>query len=79
MKVNKTLIQIAATYGVSVADVRRDIQEALDEGWNNPDPEVHEYWRKIPSRSEKPTIEEVITFMTRETKRKTPHNSLSYF
>ena len=69
MKVNKTLIQIAATYGVSVADVRRDIQEALDDGWNNPNPEVHEYWRKIPSRYEKPTLEEVIDFIVKENKR----------
>jgi len=79
MKVNKVLMHIATENKVSVGEVRRDIQEALDEGWNNPDPAVQEYWRRIPSRSEKPTIEEVITFMARETKRKTPHNLLSYF
>ena len=70
MKVNKALIQIAATHGVSVTDIRRDIQKALDEGWNNSDPKVQEYWRKIPSRCEKPTLEEVIEFMAKEIKRK---------
>ena len=69
MKVNKTLIQIAATYGVSVTEVRRDIHEALDAGWNNPDPQVQEYWRNIPCKSDRPTMEEVIRFMANETKR----------
>jgi hypothetical protein len=53
---------------VSVGEVRRDIQEALGEGWNNPDPGVQEYWRKIPSRYEKPTLEEVIDFIVKENK-----------
>lgn len=70
MKVNKALIQIASAHGVSVTTVRHDIQSALDEGWNNPDPMVQEYWRKIPSKREKPTLDEVIEFMTKEIKRK---------
>lgn len=70
MKVNKALIHIAAAHGTSLTEVRHDIQSALDEGWNNPDPKVQEYWRKIPSRREKPTLEEVIEFMAKEIKRK---------
>ena len=70
MKVNKALIHIAAAHGTSVTEVRRDIQSALDAGWNNPDPKVREYWRKIPSRHEKPTLEEVIKFMAKEVTRK---------
>ena len=66
MKVNKALIHIAVAHVTSVTEVRRDIQKALDEGWNNSDPKVQEYWRKIPSRCEKPTLEEVIEFMAKE-------------
>lgn len=70
MKVNKALIQIAAAHGVSVSEVRCDIQKALDEGWNSPDTNVHDYWRKIPSKHEKPTLEEVIKFMAKEASKK---------
>lgn len=70
MKLNKALIQIAAHNGVSVAEVRCDIQAALDEGWNNSDPLVQEYWRKIPCKGDKPTLEETIAFMAKESKRR---------
>lgn len=68
MKPNKALAQIAEMNGISITEVRRDIQAALDEGRNNPDPKVQEYWRKIPSRHEKPTIEEVIKYITKKVK-----------
>ena len=70
MKVNKALIHIAVAHVTSVTEVRRDIQKALDEGWNNSDPKVQEYWRKIPSKHDKPNLEEVIQFMTEEVNRK---------
>lgn len=66
MKINKVLMKIAAEHGVSVMEVRQDIQAALDEGWNNPSPEVQNYWRKIPSRFNKPTVEEVIDYIAKE-------------
>lgn len=68
MKAKKAVIQVAVQNGVSVAEVRRDIQEALDEGWNNPDPQVQEYWRSIPSKHEKPTIEEIIEYISKKVK-----------
>ena len=66
MKVNKALIHIAVAHVTSVTEVRRDIQKALDEGWNNSDPKVQEYWRKIPSKHEKPTLEEVIIYFSKK-------------
>lgn len=63
MNLNKILKQIAVKNSVSVAQVRRDIQAALDEGWNSRDKKVREYWSKIPTRHEKPTLKEVILFM----------------
>jgi len=68
MKAKKAIEQVALKNGVSVSQVRRDIREALNEGWNNPDFTVQRYWRSIPSKHEKPTIEEVIDFIAKESK-----------
>ncbi len=69
MDLDKIFKQIAIKNGVSVAQVRRDIQAALDEGWNSSDEKVRAYWRKIPAKHEKPTLEEVILFMVTECKK----------
>ena len=66
MNLNRIFKQIAAKNGVSVAKVRQDIQEAIDEGWNSSDKKVREYWGTIPAKHEKPTLEEVISFMVSE-------------
>lgn len=66
MNLNRIFKQIAAKNGVSVAKVRQDIQEAIDEGWNSSDKKVREYWSTIPAKHEKPTLEEVISFMVSE-------------
>ncbi len=66
MNINSILKQIAVKNGVSVAQVRQDIQAALDEGWNSSDEKVRAYWRKIPTKHEKPTLEEVILFLIAE-------------
>ncbi len=66
MNLNRIFKQIAAKNGVSVAQVRQDIQEAIDEGWNSSDKKVREYWSTIPAKHEKPTLEEVISFMVSE-------------
>ena len=42
MKVNKALIQIAATHGVSVTDIRRDIQKIIEQRKI-----VHKHWRNV--------------------------------
>lgn len=68
MKLNKILQKIALENGVSVAEVRKDIQEALDLGWNNPDPKVQEYWKSIPCRGKMPKLEEVIKHILKTVK-----------
>ncbi len=66
MNINRIFKQIAIKNRVSVTQVRQDIQKALDEGWNSSDEKVREYWRKIPTKHKKPTLEEVILFMVTE-------------
>ena len=69
MKVNKVLAEIALKNGVSVADVRSEIQVALDEGMKNPDPNVQAYWNSIPRKGDKPTLQEVITHLANKIKK----------
>lgn len=45
---------VAAMSGVSPADVRRDIEEAIKAGYSNPDPAVRAYWEKIPKEGQNP-------------------------
>lgn len=52
--------------GISVDEVRRDIQYAIDEGWNNPDPQVQKYWHNISSKHKKPTMDEVIEYIVKK-------------
>lgn len=66
MNINRIFKQIAIKNGVSVAQVRQDIQKALDEGWNSTDENVRSYWRKIPTKYKKPTLEEVILYIVTE-------------
>jgi len=66
MNLNKIFKQIAIENGVSVKQVRHDIQEALDKGWNSSDEKVREYWSKIPTKHKKPTLEEVILYIVTE-------------
>lgn len=63
MNIDKILNEIADKNNVSVEEVLNDIQEALDYGWNSKDEKVQEYWRKIPTNYEKPTLEEVILYI----------------
>ena len=57
----------AKQHGVSVAEVMRDIQEAIDEAWNNPDPAIRESQRKMFPNG-KPSIEEFIKAMAKQMK-----------
>lgn len=63
MNVNKIFQQIAIKKGISVTQVRQEIQAALDEGWNSSDENVKACWRKIPARNKKPTLEEVFSYI----------------
>ena len=63
MNIQNILKKIAMQNGVSVDQVRQDIQEALDYGWNSTDKNVQAYWRKIPTKHGKLTFEEVLVYI----------------
>lgn len=59
-KMERLLKKIAKKNGVSVEEVRRDIDAAISIGGGNPDPKIQAFWGSIPSKGDKLTPEEVI-------------------
>ena len=59
--------QIAAQNGVSVDEVMRDMQSAIDATWDTPDPMAREKQRKLFPKG-KPSIEEFIRVMAGQAK-----------
>jgi len=57
--------QIAAQYGVSVSEVIRDIQEAVDAAWNNEDRAIRAKQRQLFPKG-KPSAEEFIRVMAKQ-------------
>lgn len=67
-KVTKAFEQLAIRDGISVAEVREEIQKAIDIGMASPDPDVQKQWSKMSYRGEKPTPEEVVMYLTKQVK-----------
>lgn len=51
---------IAKREGISTQEVRAAMQEAIQEGFNNPNPVVHSRWEEISSEGSVPNPEAVI-------------------
>lgn len=61
MKDFQTILRkIARENGTTPEQVRRDMQAAIDAGFDNPDPAVQAAWRGIPYKGERPTAEDVV-------------------
>ena len=57
----KTIYEkIAEKYNTTPEEVRREMQIAIDAGFDNPDPAVQEEWKKMTLKGDRPTPEEVI-------------------
>lgn len=65
-KIKRSLASVAKQNGVSVDEVKREIQKAIELGMTNPDPHVQAIWNSIPRAGEHPTPEEVISFFSKE-------------
>lgn len=69
-KYNKMIMKFARQEGVSPDYIHSQIQQAIIAGYNNPDPEVQAYWRKIAPDGKIPAPETVIEILTNEVKKK---------
>lgn len=64
-KANKIIRRLARRDGLSPADVKTSMQEAIDEAWASDNPEViAAQLRRFPAG--KPTVEEFISALARE-------------
>jgi hypothetical protein len=62
--------QIAKQNGVTPAEVKRDIQEAIRIGMASSDPSVQAHWKRMSPSGTEPTINEVLTYLVSETVRR---------
>ena len=58
------LRKVAEENGVSVEEVRREIQAIIDDLYNSDDLEIKNKWRSITETGQKPTVEQVIEYLT---------------
>ena len=60
LRVEAAISAIARKERISRKEVLRNMQEAIDAGFYNPNPAIQAEWAKIPYRGMKPTPQEVI-------------------
>ena len=60
-KLEQILKRIADQYHTTPQNVRQDLQEVIDTGWENPDPVIHARWQMI-GRGKKPSVQELVFF-----------------
>jgi hypothetical protein len=61
-KAEKAIRRIARMQRISEAEVRREMEIAMLEGYNNPDPAVQAEWAKAPFAGRIPSVEEFIVW-----------------
>lgn len=66
IKFDEMMRVIGQREGISASEVEREIQLAIDLGFNNPDEKVKAEWAKIPFKGERPTPQEVIEYMCKK-------------
>ena len=54
--------RLARERGIAVEEMRTIISARIEKGWNDPDPEKREQWRKIPCSGEIPTPDEWLRY-----------------
>lgn len=65
-KAQKIFEKIALENGVSVTEVRKEIEIAIDEAMANPDPVVKKEWENFRFKGDKPTPEEFVVYLSKK-------------
>ena len=60
--IRQIISEIARMYGISEAEVRKEMQDAIREGMANPDPSVQAQWQDTPWQGVEPGAEEFIAW-----------------
>ncbi len=64
MNFKNIIRQIAKQNGVTTAEVKKDIREAIRVGMSSPDPAVQAHWRSMSPTGAEPSINQVLTYLT---------------
>lgn len=72
MSMRKVYRKVARKYGVTVEEVKREMQSAINETYNNPDNNdiTKAYQNKVPREGEIPTVDEFIRYTSNKAKNK---------
>ena len=65
MEYTHIFAQIAAQNHTTVEEVRREMEHAMLEGYENPDPGILARWASLPRQGDIPTPEELIEHVVR--------------
>ena len=66
----KVIAQVAKQHGTTPDEVRKEMAFAIQEGFNNPDPEVQAMWKRFFPDGKQPTPEQFIKVIAGEVKRR---------
>ena len=64
----RILKTIAEREKISVEEVEREMQRAIDVGFDNPDKDIQNEWKKISFKGDRPTVQEVIEALSKQAK-----------
>ena len=62
LNMQEILEEVAERQGTTAEELQHSIQEAIDTGFDNPDPEVQAAWSRVPFSGERPTLEDLIAY-----------------
>lgn len=67
-QVTKAFEKIAQKEGISVNEVRQEIEIVIDDAIKSNDPAIQAFWKKMKCSSRKPTPEEVVIYLAKQIK-----------
>lgn len=72
MSMRKIYRKVAREHGVSVAEVKQDMQAAINAAYENPlnDGITRAYQNRVPRKDDVPTVEEFIKHTAKEVKKR---------
>lgn len=62
-KLDTILAKIAKNHGVTVQEVRKEMEAAMEAGQRSEDPKVREIWDRIPKKDQVLTLEEFVDYL----------------
>ena len=72
MSMRKVYRKVARKHGVTIEEVKREMQSALDETYNNPNNNdiSKAYQERVPRKGDVPTVDEFIRYVADKAKNK---------